>query len=143
MVTFLKLITCRSAFVSNAQIEVPLEPLYTFNQTIMFERLNTTMLSKKSMKNLEIGFFFKVTYIFRISEKKFYVIFQWIWSGYFGHSAKWVQFHLEVEEGLKIWWVGKEVFNIDGTYRFCFQSDQDWKEEGWGWGKLPLQVRRS
>ena len=29
---------------------------------------------------------------------------------------------------------GTEVFDIDGTYRFCFQFDQDWEEEGWGWG---------
>ena len=37
-----------------------------------------------------------------------------------------------MEEGLKIWWVGQEVFIIDGTYRFCFQFDQDWEEEGGG-----------
>ena len=28
--------------------------------------------------------------------------------GFFGHSAKWLQFHLEVAEGLKIWWVIKK-----------------------------------
>ena len=71
-------------------------------------------------------------YIFRTTEKKFYVIFKRIWSAFFGHSAKWVQFYLEVEEALKIWWVGQEVFNTYGTYRFCFQFDQDWEEEGWG-----------
>ena len=31
---------------------------------------------------------------------------------------------------------GTEVFDIDGTYRFYFQFDQDWEGEGWvrRWG---------
>ena len=30
--------------------------------------------------------------------------------------------------------MGQEVFNIDGTYRCCFQFDQNWEEEVWGVG---------
>ena len=49
---------------------------------------------------------------------------------FFGHSAKWVQFHLEVEEGLKIWWVGQKYLILMVHTDFTFNSTKTGRRKG-------------